>query len=152
MDSKRALDTADGDQAKAELILKEKGLADAAKRAGRETSEGLIEAYIHSGSRIGALVEVNCETDFVAHTDDFRDLAKNLAMQIAAMSPLYIDRDSIPEDAPENAEDVGEEQLLLDQAFIRDPSITIRELIDLTNAKTGENIRVNRFSRFALGE
>ena len=114
MDSKRALDEADGDQAKAEQILKEQGLADAAKRAGRETSEGLVDSYIHPGNRIGALVEVNCETDFVAHTDDFKDLAKNLAMQIAAMSPLYIDRDSIPEDAADDAKDVGDEQLLLD--------------------------------------
>ncbi len=148
MDAKRALEEADGNQDKASEILKVKGLADAAKRAGRETSEGLIESYIHSGSRIGAMVEVNCETDFVARTTEFGELAKNLAMQIAAMSPLYIDRDSLPDDASE----VGDDQLLLDQVFIRDPGMTVRELIDQTNALTGENIRVKRFSRFALGE
>ena len=94
------------------------------------------------------MVEVNCETDFVARTDEFGELTKNLAMQIAAMSPLYVDRDSVPDDAS----DVGDDQLLLDQVFIRDPGMTVRELIDQTNALTGENIRVKRFSRFALGE
>ena len=148
MDAKRALEEADGNQEKASEILKEKGLADAAKRAGRETSEGLIESYIHSGSRIGAMVEVNCETDFVARTPEFGELANNLAMQIAAMSPLYVDRDSVPDDAGE----VDDDQLLLDQVFIRDPGMTVRELIDQTNARTGENVKVKRFSRFALGE
>ena len=148
MDAKRALEEADGNQEKASEILKEKGFADAAKRAGRETSEGLIESYIHSGSRIGAMVEVNCETDFVARTPEFGELANNLAMQIAAMSPLYVDRDSVPDDAG----DVADDQLLLDQVFIRDPGMTVRELIDQTNARTGENVKVKRFSRFALGE
>ncbi len=148
MDSKRALEEAGGNQEKAAVILKEKGLADAAKRAGRETSEGLIESYIHSGNRIGAMVEVNCETDFVARTPEFGELVNNLAMQIAAMSPLYVDRDSVPDDAG----DVGDDQLLLDQVFIRDPGMTVRELIQQTNARTGENIKVKRFSRFALGE
>ena len=148
MDAKRALEEADGNQEKASEILKEKGLADAAKRAGRETSEGLIEAYIHSGSRIGAMVEVNCETDFVARTPEFAELANNLAMQIAAMSPLYVDRHSVPDDAG----DVDDDQLLLDQVFIRDPGMMVRELIDQTNARTGENVKVKRFSRFALGE
>ena len=148
MDAKRALEEAGGNQEKAAEILKKKGLADAAKRAGRKTSEGLIESYIHSGNRIGAMVEVNCETDFVARTQEFGELAKNLAMQIAAMSPLYVDRDSVPDDAG----DVGDDQLLLDQVFIRDPGMTVRELISQTNARTGENIKVKRFSRFALGE
>ena len=148
MDAKRALEEADGNQEKASEILKEKGLADAAKRASRKTSEGLIESYIHRGNRIGAMVEVNCETDFVAMTPEFGELANNLAMQIAAMSPLYVDRDSVPDDAG----DVGDDQLLLDQVFIRDPGMTVRELINQTNAKTGENIKVKRFSRFALGE
>ena len=148
MDAKRALEEADGNQEKASDILKVKGLADAAKRAGRETSEGLIESYIHSGGRIGAMVEVNCETDFVARTSEFGDLANNLAMQIAAMSPLYVDRDSVPDDADE----VGDDQLLLDQVFIKDPGMTVRELIHHTNATTGENIKVKRFARFALGE
>ena len=148
MDAKRALEEADGNQEKASEILKKKGLADAAKRAGRETSEGLIESYIHSGSRIGAMVEVNCETDFVARTPEFAELANNLAMQIAAMSPLYLDRHSVPDDAG----DVDDDQLLLDQVYIRDPGMTVRELIDQTNVRIGENVKVKRFSRFALGE
>ncbi len=148
MDAKRALEEAGGNQEKAAEILKEKGLADAAKRVGRETSEGLIESYIHSGNRIGAMVEVNCETDFVARTTEFGELANNLAMQIAAMSPLYVDRDSVPDDDGH----VGDDQLLLDQVYIRDPGMTVRELINQTNARTGENIKVKRFSRFALGD
>ncbi|NQW17255.1 MAG: translation elongation factor Ts [Chloroflexi bacterium] len=148
MDAKKALEQADGDQSKAEELLKEHGLADAAKRAGRETSEGLVQSYIHPGSRIGTLVEVNCETDFVARTDEFQELTKSLAMQIAAMSPKYIDRDSVPDDE----ENVPDEEVLLTQAYIRDPSISVNELIQQVNAKTGENIKIRRFERFALGE
>jgi elongation factor Ts len=148
MDAKKALDAADGDQSKAEEILKQEGLADAAKRAGRETSEGLVQSYIHPGNRIGTLVEVNCETDFVARTDEFQELARDIAMQIAAMSPKYIDRESVPEDETE----VEDEELLLSQAFIKDPSISVNELIQQTNFKTGENIKIRRFERFALGE
>jgi elongation factor Ts len=148
MDAKKALEAADGDQSKAEEILKQEGLADAAKRAGRETSEGLVQSYIHPGNRIGTLVEVNCETDFVARTEEFQTLARDIAMQIAAMSPKYIDRDSVPEDET----DVEDEELLLSQAFIKDPSITVSELIQQTNSLTGENINIRRFERFALGE
>jgi|AP45_3_1055517.scaffolds.fasta_scaffold101154_2 elongation factor Ts len=148
MDAKKALDAADGDQSKAEEILKHEGLADAAKRAGHKTSEGLVQSYIHPGNRIGTLVEVNCETDFVARTDEFQTLARDIAMQIAAMSPKYIDRDSVPEDET----DVEDEELLLSQAFIKDPSITVNELIQQTNSLTGENINIRRFERFVLGE
>ena len=148
MDAKRALEEAGGDQNKAREILLAKGLAAAASRAGRETSEGVIQAYIHSGSRTGAMVEVSCETDFVARTAEFSDLAHNLAMQVAAMSPRYVDKDSVPDGEDEAAP----EELLLDQAYIRDPSITVQELIAQTAARTGENVRVRRFSRFALGE
>jgi elongation factor Ts len=148
MDARKALDDAGGDLKKAEEILAEKGLASAARKAGRETSQGLVESYIHSGNRVGALVELNCETDFVARTQEFRTLARNLAMQVAAMSPAFVDREAVPPDAGE----VTDEQLLLDQAYIRDPGKTVREVITEVIAKTGENIRVRRFSRFALGE
>lgn len=148
MDAKRALEAAGGDLAKAEEALREKGLASAAKRSGRETSEGVIEAYIHSGGRIGAMVELNCETDFVARTDEFKAMARNLAMQVAAMSPLYIDRESVPGDA----ENVTDEQLLMEQDYIREPGTKIVDLIKQLGAKTGENVRVNRFERFELGQ
>jgi elongation factor Ts len=148
MDAKKALEDARGDMKKAEDILAQKGLATAAKKAGRETSQGLVEAYIHSGNRVGALVELNCETDFVARTQEFRALARNLAMQIAAMSPAFVDKESLPADTGE----VTEDKLLLDQAYIRDPGKTVRDVISEVIAKTGENIRVRRFSRFALGE
>ncbi len=147
MDSKRALEEADGDIAKAEALLNEKGLASAAKKAGRETSEGLVVSYIHTGGRVGSLVELNCETDFVARTDDFEALGRNLAMQIAAMNPLYVDRESVPEDV----EGVKDEELLVNQEYIRDSSIQIGEVVKETIGKLGENIRIRRFSRFELG-
>jgi len=147
MDSKRALEEADGDLAKAEALLNEKGLASAAKKAGRETSEGLVVSYIHTGGRVGSLVELNCETDFVARTDDFEALGRNLAMQIAAMNPLYVDRESVPEDV----EGVKDEELLVNQEYIRDSSIQIGEVVKETIGKLGENIRIRRFSRFELG-
>ncbi len=145
---KRALEEAQGDREQAAKILEAKGMAAAAGRAGRETSEGLIQAYIHSGSRIGALVEVNCETDFVARTPEFAKLGHELAMQVAAMSPRHVDSKSVPD----GEDEVPPEELLLDQAYIRDPGITVRELIAQTAARTGENILVRRFNRFALGE
>jgi elongation factor Ts len=148
MDARKALDDTGGDLKKAEEVLAQKGLASAARKAGRETSQGLVESYIHSGNRVGALVELNCETDFVARTQEFRTLARNLAMQVAAMSPAFVDREAVPPDAG----DVTDEQLLLDQAYIRDPGKTVREVVTEVIAKTGENIRVRRFSRFALGE
>lgn len=148
MDAKRALEQAGGDSEKAEELLKEKGLASAAKRAGRATSEGVVASYIHSGGRIGAMVEVNCETDFVARTDDFQDLAKNLAMQIAAMSPRFVNREAVTQDAG----DVQDEELLMEQDYIREPGTKISDLVQQLAAKTGENIVISRFSRFELGQ
>lgn len=148
MDSKRALEDADGDIKQATAALMEKGLASAAKRAGREASEGVIEAYIHTGSRVGSLVELNCETDFVARTAEFKDLARDLAMQVAAMNPSYVDRDSVPEDAG----DVSEDEILLDQMYIRDTSVKVGDLVSDMIAKVGENVKIGRIERFALGE
>ena len=148
MDCKRALEAADGDMTAAADALMEAGLAGAAKKAGRAVLEGVVEAYIHTGSRVGSLVELNCETDFVARTEDFRQLAKNLAMQVAAMNPKYVDRDSIGEDAGE----VGEEDVLMEQIYIRDNSIKIEDLVKAMTAKVGENVKIGRVQRFALGE
>ena len=148
MDSKRALEDADGDIKAAAAALMEKGLASAAKRAGRDASEGVIESYIHTGSRVGSLVELNCETDFVARTEEFKALARDLAMQVAAMNPKYVDQDSVPEDAGE----VTEEEILLDQMYIRDGSVKVSELVTELIAKVGENVKIGRIERFALGE
>ena len=148
MDCKRALEQADGDLESAQRVLRVMGIASAAKKASRETNEGLVESYIHSGGRIGALVELNCETDFVARNDDLKDLAHNIAMQVAAMSPIYVDEGDIPDDDDQNPQEV----CLLQQAFIRDQSVTIQDLLGEAIGKIGENIRVRRFARFALGE
>ena len=148
MDSKNALQASNGDIAKAEEILREKGMASAMKKSARATNEGLVESYIHSGGRIGAIVEANCETDYVARTDDFKALAHDIAMQVAAMDPKYVDAADIPDGADENPEQV----CLLQQAFIKDPSKTVQDLVNEVVAKIGENIKVRRFSRFALGE
>ncbi len=148
MDSKRALEDADGDMKAAAAALMEKGLASAAKRAGREAAEGVIESYIHTGSRVGSLVELNCETDFVARTEEFKALARDLAMQVAAMNPKYVDRESVPEDAGE----VTEEEILLDQMYIRDGSVKVSDLVTELIAKVGENVKIGRIERFALGE
>jgi elongation factor Ts len=148
MDAKRALEAADGDMKKAATILREQGVAAAAKRADRETLNGVVDSYIHAGGRIGVLVEVNCETDFVANTEDFRQLARNISMQVAAMNPQVI----APEDrAGKEIEGSDEEVCLLSQPFIRDSGRTIGDLIKDTVAKTGENIRVRRFIRYELG-
>lgn len=148
MDSKRALEEASGDIEKAEEILRQQGIASAAKKANRATNQGLIESYIHSGGRMGAIVEVNCETDFVARTDEFKDLAHNLAMQVAAMSPSYVDESTAPEDETVDAA----QDCLLQQPFIRDPAKTVQDLVNETVGKLGENVRVRRFTRFSLGE
>ncbi len=148
MEAKKALEASSGDISKAEKVLAEKGLASAAKKAGRQTSEGVIASYIHAGSRIGAMVELNCETDFVARTPQFQELAKNLAMQIAAMTPKFVDRASVPQGAGH----VKDEEVLLEQAYIREPSKKIADLVKENIAKVGENIQVRRFQRFALGE
>jgi elongation factor Ts len=175
---KQALVEAQGDMERAITILREKGLAAAAKKAGRVANEGLVEAYIHGGGRIGVLVEVNCETDFVARTEEFRTLARDLAMQIAAARPEYIRRDDVPEEVvarerailraqalregkPEKVVDrmvegrlekFFKEQCLLEQPFIKDPNITVGQLITEKIARLGENITVRRFARFELGE
>ena len=148
MDSKRALEESAGDIAKAESILDAKGLASAAKKADRSTSEGLVVSYIHTGGRVGSMVELNCETDFVARTDEFGILGRNIAMQVAAMNPIYLDRASIPEDV----EDVKDEELLIEQEYIRDSSMKITDLVKESIGKLGENIRIRRFSRFELGD
>lgn len=148
MDCKRALEAADGDLQAASDALAEAGLAGAAKKAGRAALEGVVEAYIHTGNRVGSLVELNCETDFVARTDDFRQLARNLAMQVAAMDPKYVDRDSVDEDAGE----VADEDVLMEQMYIRDGSIQITDLVKAMTAKVGENVKIGRIQRFALGE
>ncbi len=178
MDCKKALAETGGNLEKAVEHLRKKGAATAEKRADRAANQGLVEAYIHAGGRIGAMVEVNCETDFVAKTDDFKSLARDIAMQIAAMNPVYISRESVPQDViekeleiyrqqarnekkPENVlekiaggrlDKYYQEFCLLDQTFIKDSGRTIRDLLlDLT-AKTGEKVTVRRFKRFHLGE
>ena len=132
---------ADGDSTKAQAILREKGLASVAKKASRAAAEGVVESYIHSGSRIGALLELNCETDFVARTEEFRALAHDLAMQVAAMDPDTV-----------SADDDGDGVSLMEQSFIKDPSKTIQDLVNDAIAKMGENIQVRRFVRYALAE
>ena len=148
MDAKRALGDANGDAARARAILRATGIAAAAKRAERGTSKGGVESYIHGGGRVGVIVEVNCETDFVANTEEFRTLARNIAMQIAAMNPQVVSADD-PERA--NHEGSDEEVVLMAQSFIRDGSRTIATLVQDAIAKTGENVRVRRFVRFELG-
>jgi elongation factor Ts len=148
MDCKRALEESDGDMERAAEILHQRGLAVAEKRAERQTSQGVVECYTHAGGRIGAMVEVNCETDFVARTDVFKALAHDLAMQVAATGPLSVTE----EDLPTGAEGDPGELCLLHQPYIRDPSRSIQEVIAEAIAQTGENIRVRRFARFELGQ
>src|SRR5204862_5204570 len=133
MDCKRALDEEKADFSKAKTLIKERGLAKAKEKADREAKEGVVEAYVHAGGRIGAMVELSSETDFVARNPDFRELAKEIAMQVAAMDPKDLDE-------------------LLEQAYIRDASKTIGELVTGVAATTGENVRVKRFKRFELGQ
>ena len=177
LDCKQALEANNGDMEKAATYLREKGVAAAAKRASREASEGLIGSYIHAGSKVAGLVEVNCETDFVAATDEFQGLAHDLAMQVVAGKPVYLAREDVPAEVLEEEKavyraqmkDSGkpdhildrivegklekfyEEVCLLDQPFIKDPSITVSELVQQTNARLGENIVVRRFVRFEVG-
>ena len=177
MDCKRALEETGGDVDKAVALLREKGLAAAAKKAGRDAREGLVSSYIHTGGRVGVLIEVNCETDFVARTDEFQKLVRDVAIQVAGLAPLYVDVESIPEDViaakkatlladesvqskPEAIrEKIVEGQLnkwykevcLLEQPF-RDEDRTVRDLVTERISTIGENIRVRRFTRFALGE
>jgi len=147
MDCRNALLETEGDMEKAIQCLKQKGLVKAEKKAERAANQGIIEAYIHGG-RIGAMVEVNCESDFVARTNEFKELAHNLAMQVAALSPQFISKEAVPESAdiePQTA-------CLLLQPYIKNPEQTIQDIITETIAKVGENIKVNRFARFELGE
>ena len=147
MDCRNVLLEVAGDMEKALHILKERSLVTVQKKVERSTSQGVIEAYIHTGGRIGGMVEVNCETDFVAHTNEFKELAHNLAMQVAAIEPQFISKEEIPEGAdieePENV-------CLLLQSYIKDPDKIIQDIINETIAKVGENIKVKRFARFAL--
>ncbi|MDP9371690.1 MAG: elongation factor Ts [Chloroflexota bacterium] len=149
MECRNALEEAGGNQDKAAGLLRERGLEKAGKKAGRVANQGLIEPYIHAGGRIGALVELNCETDFVARNDQFRALAHDIAMQVTATAPRYLR----PEDRPAGDGAVAQEDVaLLEQPFIRDPKRTIGDLIKEHIALLGENIVVRRFVRYELGE
>ncbi len=147
LDCKKALEKAGGDVVKAKEILNEQGLATAMKRAERATAEGLVQSYIHHNQRVGALVEVNCESDFVARTEDFKNLVTAVALQVAGANPKYLSK----EDIPEGSEDDPKEVALLEQPYLKDESMTIGELLTETIRKTGENVRINRFARFELG-
>ncbi len=178
MDCKKALSETGGDMEKAIAYLREKGLAKMEKRASRAATEGVVESYVHMGGKIGVIVEVNSETDFVARTDDFRTLAKEIALQVAALNPRYVAREDVPEAVlagerakhraqassegkPERVLDAiveGKlkkfyaETCLLEQPYIRDPERTVRDLVAEVSTKTGEKIQVRRFARFEVGE
>ena len=177
MDCKKALTDTDGDMEKAVDLLRQKGLAVAAKRAGKETREGVIEAYIHAGGRIGVMVEVACETDFVAKTDDFKAFARNIAMHVAAVSPLAVSRDEIPAEVVQREKDIyinqalesGKPQqiaekmvagkmekflaevCLLEQMYVKNPDLSVQDLLNELVAKMGENISIKKFARFQIG-
>uniref|UniRef100_A0A7C4YIA2 Elongation factor Ts n=1 Tax=candidate division WOR-3 bacterium TaxID=2052148 RepID=A0A7C4YIA2_UNCW3 len=178
MDCKNALEEANGDIEKAIEILRKKGIAKAAKKIGRVTKEGVIYAYIHPGNRVGTIVEVNCETDFVARTEEFLRFAKDIAMQITATNPVAVSREDVPEEVlnkekeiyreqaksmgkPDNVvekivesklENFYKENVLLEQPFFKEPQKTIEEYLKETISKFGENIVIKRFTRYALGE
>jgi elongation factor Ts len=179
MDCKKALIEADGDAERATEILREKGLASAAKRAGRSANEGRVDAYIHFNNTVGVLIEVNCETDFVANTDEFKGLVKDLALHVASpAAPTWLSRDDVPADTLEHERRIFEAQakesgkpdaviprivegkidaflkdhVLLDQPFVKDDTKTIQDLLDEVGAKTGEKVAVKRFTRYRLGE
>jgi elongation factor Ts len=178
MDAKRALVETGGDVDKARDLLRTRGQASAQKRAARSASEGLVEAYIHGDGRIGVLVEINCETDFVARTEEFRRLAREVAMQIAALNPRWISRDEVPPDVIEGERKIYEErargmgrpdkvipqivngmleafymeEVLLDQSYVREHDRTVADLVTEVSAKVGEKVIISRFVRFQLGE
>jgi len=178
MDCKKALAENDGDMDKAIDFLRKKGLATAAKRAGRATTEGVVQPYVHTGGKLGVMVEVNCETDFVAKSDDFQEFAKNIAMHIAATNPIGITPEDVPAETLERekaiyvdqAQQTGKpdnviekivegkmnkflkENCLMQQAYVRNPDITIADLLNELIAKIGENISIKRFVRFQIGE
>jgi elongation factor Ts len=179
MDCKAALNAVNGNLDEAAEYLRKKGLADAKKREGREAKEGIVHAYLHPDGKLGALIEVNCETDFVAKTDAFRDLVRDLAMQVAATNPVYVARDDVPASVLEKEREIYRGQMadqkkppqvldkivegklekffadscLLEQGFIKDTTgkTKVKDLVDLTNSKTGERVVVRRFSRFRIG-
>jgi elongation factor Ts len=178
MDCKRALQETGGDMEKATEWLRQKGLASVGKRAGREANEGRVESYIHFNNRVGVLVEVNSETDFVANTDEFKQLAKDVALHIASANPRWLSREDVPEDVvdaerrvyegqareqgrPENVLDrivqgkldaFYKDNVLLDQPFVKDDKVTISQLVDEVSAKVGEKLQVRRYARFELGK
>jgi elongation factor Ts len=178
MDCKEALKNADGDMEKAIEYLREKGLAKLQKRMGKVASEGVIASYIHTGGKVGTMVEVNCETDFVANTKEFQEFAKDIAMQITASNPIYVKREDIPEEVKEKEKNIYRKQAiesgkpekildkiadgkmekfyqevcLIEQPFIKNQDITVKELLEELVVKMGEKILVNRFMRFQLGE
>ena len=178
MDCKKAMVETDGDMEKAIELLREKGLAAAAKKAGRIAAEGLVDSYIHMGGRIGVLVEVNCETDFVAKTDDFRSLVHDVALQIAAANPTYVNPEDVPAEVLEAEKEIlraqalnegkpekivdkmvegrikkyYEDNCLMNQRFVKDPDVTIGQLVTEKTAKVGEKISIRRFVRFEMGE
>ena len=177
MDCKKALSETAGDMEKAIDLLRQKGLAVAAKRAGRETKEGVVEAYIHAGGKIGVMVEVGCETDFVAKTDAFKTFARDIAMHIAAVSPVAVSREEVPAEIVQREKDIYVNQALesgkpqqivekmvggkiekylaeiclLEQKFVKNPDLTIQDLLNELIAKLGENISVKQFARFQIG-
>ena len=177
MDCKKALSETDGDMEKAVDLLRKKGLAVAAKRAGRATSEGVVETYIHAGGKLGVMVELNCETDFVAKTDQFRELARDLAMHIAASNPVAIDRESVPAEVLAREKDIYVQQALesgkpenivekivsgkidkflaeiclLEQKYVKNPDLSVQDLLNEIIASLGENISIKRFARFQVG-
>lgn len=178
LDCKKALSDANGDFDQAVEILRKKGLSSAAKKASRETNEGIVGHYIHPGSKVASLIELNCETDFVARTEQFQTLARDLAMHVVAARPSYLRREEIPADVVAREKDIYREQMansgkpahvlekilegkldkwysevcLLEQGFIKDPDTSIQQLLTQTIATLGENIKVNRFARIAIGE
>lgn len=178
LDCKKALEEANGDLTRAAEILREKGLSAAANKAGRAATEGTVESYIHGGGRIGVLVEINCETDFVGKTDQFREFARDIAMQIAAASPKYVRREEVPQEDLEKEKEIlkaqalnegkpekivekmvegrigkyYEEYCLMEQAFVKDPDKTISQLLNEKISTIGENISIRRFVRYELGE
>lgn len=178
MDCKRALVKAGGDEEKAIIILREQGLAAASRRTGRTAAQGVVDAYIHMGGKVGVLVEVNCETDFVARNEEFRSFVKDICLQVAASNPLYLSREEVPESVLEQEKSIlrtqalsegkpekivdkivegriekfFREQCLLEQPFIKDPEVTIQQLLASLIAKIGENIVIRRYARFVMGE
>ena len=176
VDCKKALIESNGNEEEAVVILKKKGVASAAKKAGRSAQEGLIESYIHMGGKLGVLVEINCETDFVARNEEFKQLALDVCMHIAAASPLYLKREDVPQESIDKEAEIAKAQCvgkpeaaiakivegklnkwfseicLLEQPFVKDTSMTIQSLITAKIAKIGENIVIKRFVRFQLGE